>query len=91
MVFVVSTTGDGEPPDTALKFVKKIKNKSLPPDHYSHLNYALLGKEPVDQTEIAKNPNNIYYNKLHFISFFTFQTYCSQNWTCESYVITGSY
>uniref|UniRef100_A0A8B9JI88 Methionine synthase reductase n=1 Tax=Astyanax mexicanus TaxID=7994 RepID=A0A8B9JI88_ASTMX len=43
VVFVVSTTGDGEPPDTALKFVKKIKNKSLPGDHYSHLHYALLG------------------------------------------------
>ncbi|KAL6462911.1 hypothetical protein MHYP_G00293330 [Metynnis hypsauchen] len=42
VVFVVSTTGDGEPPDTALKFVKKIKNKSLPCDHYSHLHYALL-------------------------------------------------
>ncbi|KAI4891904.1 hypothetical protein NFI96_015861, partial [Prochilodus magdalenae] len=42
VVFVVSTTGDGEPPDTALKFVKKLKSKSLPCDHYSHLHYALL-------------------------------------------------
>ncbi|XP_066532662.1 methionine synthase reductase [Hoplias malabaricus] len=40
VVFVVSTTGDGEPPDTALRFVKKIK--SLPSDHFSHLHYALL-------------------------------------------------
>ncbi|XP_030625265.1 methionine synthase reductase isoform X2 [Chanos chanos] len=42
VVFVVSTTGDGEPPDTALKFVQKIKNKSLSRDHYAHLHYALL-------------------------------------------------
>ncbi|XP_051538873.1 methionine synthase reductase-like isoform X1 [Myxocyprinus asiaticus] len=42
VVFVVSTTGDGDPPDTAQKFVKKIKNKSLPRDHLSHLHYALL-------------------------------------------------
>ncbi|XP_076868936.1 methionine synthase reductase [Brachyhypopomus gauderio] len=42
VVFVVSTTGDGEPPDTALKFVKKIKNKSLTSDHYSHVRYAFL-------------------------------------------------
>ncbi|XP_072544806.1 methionine synthase reductase [Salminus brasiliensis] len=42
VVFVVSTTGDGEPPDTALKFVRKIKNKSLPRDHFSHVHYALL-------------------------------------------------
>ncbi|XP_039522695.1 methionine synthase reductase isoform X3 [Pimephales promelas] len=42
VVFVVSTTGDGDPPDTAQKFVRKIKNKSLPHDHLSHLRYALL-------------------------------------------------
>lgn len=42
VVFVVSTTGDGDPPDTAQKFVRRIKNKSLPHDHLSHLRYALL-------------------------------------------------
>ncbi|XP_023678186.2 methionine synthase reductase isoform X1 [Paramormyrops kingsleyae] len=42
VVFVVSTTGDGEPPDTALKFVKEIKDKTLASDHFKHLRYALL-------------------------------------------------
>uniref|UniRef100_A0A4W4DU58 Methionine synthase reductase n=1 Tax=Electrophorus electricus TaxID=8005 RepID=A0A4W4DU58_ELEEL len=42
VVFIVSTTGDGEPPDTALRFVRKIKNRSLTGDHFSHLRYALL-------------------------------------------------
>ncbi|XP_029934914.1 methionine synthase reductase isoform X3 [Myripristis murdjan] len=42
VVFIVSTTGDGEPPDNALKFVKRIKKKTLPSDHYKHLCYALL-------------------------------------------------
>uniref|UniRef100_A0A672PU87 Methionine synthase reductase n=1 Tax=Sinocyclocheilus grahami TaxID=75366 RepID=A0A672PU87_SINGR len=42
VVFVVSTTGDVDPPDTAQKFVRKIKNKSLAHDHFSHLRYALL-------------------------------------------------
>lgn len=44
VVFIVSTTGDGEPPDNALQFVKRIKEKTLSPDHYKHLCYALLGK-----------------------------------------------
>ncbi|XP_048122589.1 methionine synthase reductase isoform X2 [Alosa alosa] len=42
VVFIVSTTGDGEPPDNALSFVKTIKNKSLPRDYFAHLNYAVL-------------------------------------------------
>ncbi|XP_041670119.1 methionine synthase reductase isoform X2 [Cheilinus undulatus] len=42
VVIIVSTTGDGEPPDNALQFVKHIKKKTLPPDHYKHLCYALL-------------------------------------------------
>ncbi|XP_061444177.1 methionine synthase reductase isoform X2 [Rhineura floridana] len=43
VVIVVSTTGTGEPPDTAVKFVKEINNKALPSDHFSHLRYGLLG------------------------------------------------
>uniref|UniRef100_A0A4W5MG99 Methionine synthase reductase n=1 Tax=Hucho hucho TaxID=62062 RepID=A0A4W5MG99_9TELE len=42
VVFVVSTTGDGDPPDTAQKFVKRIKKKTLPSDLYAHLCYAFL-------------------------------------------------
>lgn len=46
VVFIVSTTGDGEPPDNALKFVRHIKKKTLSSDHYKHISYALLGKSP---------------------------------------------
>uniref|UniRef100_H3CRV8 Methionine synthase reductase n=1 Tax=Tetraodon nigroviridis TaxID=99883 RepID=H3CRV8_TETNG len=42
VVFVVSTTGDGEPPDNALKFVRHIKKKTLSSDHFKHISYALL-------------------------------------------------
>lgn len=37
LVMVVSTTGNGDPPDTARKFVKAIKDKTLPPDFLAHL------------------------------------------------------
>ncbi|XP_043363053.1 methionine synthase reductase [Dermochelys coriacea] len=43
LVVVISTTGTGDPPDTACKFVKEIKNKTLLPDHFAHLRYGLLG------------------------------------------------
>ena len=45
MVFIVSTTGDGEPPDTTLKFVKTIRAKTLPSDFLKNLHYTLLGKD----------------------------------------------
>ncbi|XP_036063258.1 methionine synthase reductase [Onychomys torridus] len=43
LVMVVSTTGTGDPPDTALKFVKEIRDKTLPIDFFAHLRYGLLG------------------------------------------------
>ncbi|NWV46588.1 MTRR reductase, partial [Daphoenositta chrysoptera] len=43
VVIVISTTGTGDPPDSARKFVKKIQDKTLPPDHFAHLQYGLLG------------------------------------------------
>ncbi|NXJ59212.1 MTRR reductase, partial [Rostratula benghalensis] len=43
VVIVISTTGTGDPPDTARKFVRKIRDTTLPPDHFSHLQYGLLG------------------------------------------------
>ncbi|KAM5329376.1 methionine synthase reductase isoform 1-T2 [Glossophaga mutica] len=43
LVLVVSTTGNGDPPDTACKFVKEIQDKNLPVDFFAHLRYGLLG------------------------------------------------
>ncbi|XP_028812932.1 methionine synthase reductase-like isoform X2 [Denticeps clupeoides] len=42
VVFVVSTTGDGEPPDTAVPFVRRIKKKTLRRERFARLCYALL-------------------------------------------------
>ena len=44
VVFITSTTGDGDPPDTAAKFVRRLKKKTLSESYLSHLHYALLGK-----------------------------------------------
>uniref|UniRef100_A0A8C6ZRL3 5-methyltetrahydrofolate-homocysteine methyltransferase reductase n=1 Tax=Nothoprocta perdicaria TaxID=30464 RepID=A0A8C6ZRL3_NOTPE len=41
VVIVISTTGTGDPPDTARKLVKKIQDKTLPPDHFAHLQMLL--------------------------------------------------
>ncbi|XP_040441407.1 methionine synthase reductase [Falco naumanni] len=43
VVIVISTTGTGDPPDTARKFVKRIQDTTLPPDYFAHLQYGLLG------------------------------------------------
>jgi methionine synthase reductase len=43
IVFVVSTTGEGEPPDHALRYWRKLKKKTLPSDFLKHINYTLLG------------------------------------------------
>ncbi|XP_004625252.1 methionine synthase reductase isoform X2 [Octodon degus] len=43
LVVVVSTTGTGDPPESARKFVKEIQDKTLPPDCLAHLRYGLLG------------------------------------------------
>uniref|UniRef100_A0A8C3W016 Methionine synthase reductase n=1 Tax=Catagonus wagneri TaxID=51154 RepID=A0A8C3W016_9CETA len=43
LVVVVSTTGNGDPPDTARKFVRAIRDKRLPGDFLAHLRYGLLG------------------------------------------------
>ena len=42
-MIITSTTGDGEPPDTSLKFWRRLKKKTLSKDHLNTLNYALLG------------------------------------------------
>ena len=42
-VIITSTTGDGEPPETAEKFWRKIKKKSTDPNMYQGLRFAILG------------------------------------------------
>ena len=43
VIIVCSTTGNGDCPDNALKFWRKIKKRSLPLDTFSDLQYVVLG------------------------------------------------
>ena len=43
-VIVTSTTCEGEPPDTALRFVRLISKKTLRSDFLAGTDYAILGK-----------------------------------------------
>ncbi|XP_071156703.1 methionine synthase reductase-like isoform X2 [Mytilus edulis] len=59
IVIVTSTTGDGEPPDTAQKFVRRLKKKTLPSNHLENLNYALLGLGDSNYTNFCNNGKTI--------------------------------
>lgn len=43
VVIIVSTTGEGEPPDTVSRFWRKLKRKNVPMDLLNGVHYALLG------------------------------------------------
>ncbi|PIK48504.1 putative methionine synthase reductase isoform X2 [Apostichopus japonicus] len=55
---VVSTTGEGDPPETAEKFWRRLKKKTLPNDHLAHLNYALLALGDSNYTSFCQNGKN---------------------------------
>ncbi|XP_071506249.1 methionine synthase reductase-like [Diadema antillarum] len=57
-VIVVSTTGEGECPETAMKFWRRLRKTTLPPDHLVQLNYALLALGDSNYSNFCRNGKN---------------------------------
>lgn len=53
VVFIVSTTGEGEPPEKALKFWRKIKRSLLPANHFAFLSFTVLGLGDTNYTNFC--------------------------------------
>ncbi|XP_076064807.1 methionine synthase reductase-like [Oratosquilla oratoria] len=53
VVLVGSTTGDGDPPETAQKFWRTLHKKDLPRDHFSRMHYTVLGLGDTNYTNFC--------------------------------------
>ncbi|PAA91813.1 hypothetical protein BOX15_Mlig030755g2, partial [Macrostomum lignano] len=59
LIIVCSSTGDGDAPDNAAKFVRLLSRSDLPADAYSHIRFSLLGLGDTNYTSFGKCPQTI--------------------------------
>ncbi|KFD53043.1 hypothetical protein M513_06159 [Trichuris suis] len=59
VIFVVSTTGDGDPPDTAHLFFTQLKRKAIAKERLEFLNYALLGLGDSNYNTFCGSPKRL--------------------------------
>eukprot|EP00118_Oscarella_pearsei_P002185 m.9777 g.9777 ORF g.9777 m.9777 type:complete len:760 (+) comp21638_c0_seq3:213-2492(+) len=59
IVFVASTTGDGDPPDTARKFWRYLRKKTHPKNHLKHIHFSLLGLGDSNYTNFCNFSKNL--------------------------------
>jgi sulfite reductase alpha subunit-like flavoprotein len=56
---VCSTTGNGDAPENANQFWRKIKNRSLPKDLFSNIRYTVLGLGDTNFDEFCQMGKNL--------------------------------
>jgi len=56
IIIVSSTTGDGEQPENVIKFVRKLRPKTLSSDHLAHVRFALLGLGDTNYNKFCAAP-----------------------------------
>jgi len=71
LVLVCSTTGEGEPPNNAAKMLRRLRNKSLKPDHLAHLKYTILGLGDTNYTNFCQCPKD-FHQRLQALGAQTF-------------------
>uniref|UniRef100_A0AC35G6J4 Flavodoxin-like domain-containing protein n=1 Tax=Panagrolaimus sp. PS1159 TaxID=55785 RepID=A0AC35G6J4_9BILA len=59
VIVVVSSTGDGDPPENAHKFFRKIHKKDLPADYLSSMEFALLGLGDSNYSTFQGSPRKL--------------------------------
>ncbi|CDW55229.1 methionine synthase reductase [Trichuris trichiura] len=59
VLFVVSTTGDGDPPDTGHLFFTQLKRKAIAKERLEFLNYALLGLGDSNYNTFCGSPKRL--------------------------------
>jgi len=56
IIIVSSTTGEGEQPENVIKFVRKLRPKSLSSDHLAYVRFALLGLGDTNYNDFCAAP-----------------------------------
>lgn len=57
-MFVVSTTGDGDPPDTVTKFWRRLRKKTLDSSYLKSVRFALLGRYCIQSCRVFQKFTN---------------------------------
>jgi len=70
-VLICSTTGEGEAPDNASKFLRRIKKKTLPENFYANLRYSILGLGDTNYTNFCNCPKE-FHKRLRELGANTF-------------------